>query len=208
MDTRTAAAIPSTFPFLETLDVGYSRILMDEAFLSWPVGEGQTFNLRHLRLSGCTRITDQACWNLVGKIPYLEIIELASIGANLRDAGVVKLIEASPKLRKVDLEDAISLTDRTITALTPRQNTRYSQSLTPLEHVNFTNMPEISEAALVRLVRACPMLRVVECSNSFHVSDIFVKTFTHHIRKNAVIGAELSIVDCRSVGRQTFRGAS
>ena len=206
MDTPTVAAIPSWFPDLEVLDVGYSRALTDEAFKRW-TGE-QCFQLKHLRLSGCIHLTDQTCWNLVGKIPMLEVLELASIGANFRDAGLVKLIESIPKLRKIDIEDAINITDRTIVSLTPSKRTRFSTLSAPLEHISLTNTPELSEAALVRLIKACPNLRVADCSNSPHVSDAVVKAFANNVWKNGTFGAELSIVDCRGVSRQTFRGES
>jgi F-box/leucine-rich repeat protein 2/20 len=136
----------------------------------------------------------------------LEILELANIGPNLRDLGLVKLLESCPHIRKIDLEDASSLTDRTIAALTPAKRNRYHTPATPLEHAIFSNIPELSEAALVRLVRACPNLQTLECANSSNVSDALVKAFLRHVKRNKVQGAEVGLIDCRSVNRQAFRG--
>jgi hypothetical protein len=206
MDTRVVAALPEHFPNLQYLDVGYSRQITDEAFKQWPQGDVTGSKLRGLRLSGCLRLTDQTCLNLIGKVSALECFEMASVGTNLRDTGLVKLIEACPNLRKLDLEDATNLTDRVLAALTPSRQHRGPPSV--LEHLNVTNVPELSEAALVRLIKASPALRVIECSNCFNVSELFIKAFNHHVKKYSMRGAELAMVDCRSVGRQSIRGGS
>lgn len=204
MDTKVVASLPSRFPMLQYLDLGYSRHISDEAFKRWPLRDEGGTALQGLRLSGCVRLTDQTCLNLVGKVSDLETLELASIGGNIRDGGLVKLIETCPNLRKLDVEDAINLTDRTLAALTPSKNHRGPPSA--LEHLIVTNVPELSEAALVRLVRSCPDLRIIEASNCFNVSDVFIKAFTHHVKKHRLRGSELAIVDCRSVARQALKG--
>lgn len=206
MDARVVGNLLTQFPKLSYLDVGYSRYVNDEAFARWPTKEDGATRLKGLRLSGCPRLTDQACLNLVGKVPELEYLEMASIGGNVRDGGLVKLIETCPHLRKIDLEDAMNLSDRVLTALTPSKRHRGPPSM--LEHLNVTNIPELSEAALVKLIKGCPNLRNIEASNCFNVSDQFIKTFTSHVRRNRMQGAEMVIVDCRSVTRQAVKGVS
>lgn len=204
MDSNVVGSLPLQFPLLSYLDIGYSRYITDEAFNRWPSKENGGTMLKGLRLSACIRLTDQTCINLVGKVSDLECLELASIGGNMRDGGLVKLIEACPNLRKLDLEDAINITDRVLAALTPTKRRRGASSA--LEHLNITNIPEVSETALVRLIKACPNLRNIEASNCFNVSDLFIKTFAHHVRKHRLQGAEMTIVDCRSVTRQAVKG--
>lgn len=204
MDAKVAGSLLSQFPMLQYLDIGYSRHITDEAFKRWPSKEDGGTALQGLRLSGCPRLTDQTCLNLIGKVPDLETLELASIGGNIRDGGIVKLIEACRNLRKLDVEDATNLTDRTLAALLPAKNHRGPPSA--LEHLNVTNVPELSEAALVRLVRACPDLRVIEASNNSNISDVFIKTFSHHVKKHRIQNSELAVVDCRSVARQIMKG--
>lgn len=206
MDSNVASHFPSQFPMLCYLDLGYSRYISDETFKRWPDKEEGGTALRGLRLSGCARLTDQTCLNLVGKVPDLEYLELASIGGNLRNGGLVKLITACPGLKKIDLEDATNLTDSVLTALTPPKRHRGPPSV--LEHLNVTNVPELSEAALVKLIKGCPNLRNIEASNSFNVSDLFIKTFMHHVKKHTIQGAEMALVDCRSVTRQAVKGVS
>lgn len=219
MDTPTVSAIASRFPLLQTLDIGYCRNVGDEAFKRWRhyLGDEGTLPLRHLRLSGCIRLTDGTCSQLVGRLPNLETLEMASIGPNLRDGGVVKLLESLPRLRRIDLEDAINLTDKVVTALIPVKVSRRHQytyhhrmpataPICPLEHVNLTNVPELSEAALIRLIKSNPNLKGLETSNSFAISDTFVKAFMQHVRRQKIVGGQLDIVDCRSVSRTVFKG--
>lgn len=47
--------------------------------------------LRHLSLSACILLTDNACSNLAHSVPKLEFLELASIGPDLRDDGLSTL---------------------------------------------------------------------------------------------------------------------
>lgn len=202
MDDATVSALPGRFPSLRDLDLGYSRHITDAAFAKWPGESDGGTRIRSLRLSSCTRLTDQACLNLVGKMNQLECLELASIGGNLRDPGLIKLIESLSKLRKIDLEDATHLSDRIIVALTPVAT---AQKRGRLEHAVLTNLPEITEPALIRLVRSSPFLKIVECSNSFHVSDAFIKAFLLHIRRSRIHGGEVNAVDCRNIGRRPVR---
>lgn len=211
MDSHTVKGLLEQLALLESLDIGYSRHVSDDAFKASQEDTSWTLKLKQLRLSGCSRLTDQTCINLADRVPELEVLEMATVGANLRDGGVIKLLETTPRLRKIDLEDAISLTDRTVAALLPSASRSRNQrspttAASALEHIVLTNIPELTETALIRLVRAAPKLRILEASNSFHVSDPLIKSFCHHVRKHRIVGAELDIVDCRNVGRQPFRG--
>ena len=206
MNDATAGQLLNRFPLLTVLDLGYSRHLTDAAFVPWPHADVGGTRIRHLRLTHCTRLTDAACTNLLGKLPCLEMLELASIGSSLRDGGVVNLLEeCSRTLQKVDLEDATNLSDRTITALLPgRHHTGGIAPSSPLQHVNLTNMPELTEPALIRLIRAAPRLQTLECSSSPQVSDAFVKAFLLHAKRNRAVGAELGVVDCRGITPAAF----
>lgn len=75
--------------------------------------------LRHLNLSSCTSLTDQTCSYLAYAVPKLELLELGGIGAGMRDPGLIRLLETTPLIRKLDLSDASSITDAVLAALTP-----------------------------------------------------------------------------------------
>ncbi|KAJ7147965.1 hypothetical protein C8R46DRAFT_537532 [Mycena filopes] len=75
--------------------------------------------LRHLSLSSCILLTDAACSNLAHAVPNLEYLELAGIGSSLEDDGLIRLLNTTPLLKRLDLEDASSITDAVIATLTP-----------------------------------------------------------------------------------------
>lgn len=75
--------------------------------------------LGHLNLSSCRHLTDRACTLLAHAMPQLEILEMANIGAGIKDAGLVRLFETTPKIRMVDLEGATDITALTMEAITP-----------------------------------------------------------------------------------------
>lgn len=77
--------------------------------------------LTHLILSSCRSLTDRACTFLAYSIPQLRCLELANIGNNLRDAGLEKLLQTTPKIERVDVEGAAELSDKIIQALTPSE---------------------------------------------------------------------------------------
>ena len=55
--------------------------------------------LRHLNLSSCSLLTDHACSHLAHAVPKLEFLELANIGPELGDEGLVRLVKTTPKPR-------------------------------------------------------------------------------------------------------------
>ncbi|KAF7972206.1 hypothetical protein HWV62_18696 [Athelia sp. TMB] len=140
INDRTLLALGKSAPFLEVLDLSYVYDLHNsalEAFVACTPDEnvlGETVvltsrqagrdpidstryrrrvtQLRHLSLSSCHLLTDNACANLAHTMPRLELLELAGIGAELRDEGLVRLLETTPLIRKLDLEDASSISDK------------------------------------------------------------------------------------------------
>lgn len=75
--------------------------------------------LRHLNLSHCSSLTDAACAHLAYAVPRLEFLELAGVGPALEDRGIVRLLQSTPYLRKLDLEDASRIGDDVLAALSP-----------------------------------------------------------------------------------------
>ena len=75
--------------------------------------------LRHLALSGCNLLSDVGVGYLAFAVPRLEILELAGIGPELRDEGLVRLLRTTPYLRCLDLDEACEITDETVEAIIP-----------------------------------------------------------------------------------------
>jgi F-box/leucine-rich repeat protein 2/20 len=147
VNDEVLATLGKGAPFLEVLDLSYARDLHNsalEAFVSCANNDTQfetvlltareagrepgdttkyrrrVTRLRHLSLSSCVLLTDIACSNLAHTMPRLEYLELAGIGTELKDDGLIRLLKTTPLIRRLDLEDASDITDTLIAAITPR----------------------------------------------------------------------------------------
>lgn len=228
MSDEIVGDIAERFPELEVLDLSHSRELTDEAMYYFtsvrhdhdPVvnvshlGHNTSRNeirrvtrLRQLSISGCRRLTDTACEALVFACPKLEILELASIGAGLKDQGVVSLLKTTPLLRKLDLEDANELTDRVLAVITPpapRPNTTQTGTGAVLEHLILSYVSNVTDAALLLVIKNCSRLGQLEVDNT-SVGDAVIREFIQTRRAREMKGASVGAVDCRTVGRQVIQ---
>ncbi|KAI0364080.1 hypothetical protein BV20DRAFT_983413 [Pilatotrama ljubarskyi] len=232
-------------PDLEVLDLSYSRGLHNsaiEAFVSLTEGEAKEVDsvqltareagrdpadpskywkrvtrLRHLALSSCPMLTDHACTHLAFSVPKLEFLELAGIGADLRDTGLVRLLETTPYIRRLDLEDASEITDAVLAALTPREVSaapppRGQAALPPqtghaLEQLTISYAGRVTNDALLELVRKCPRLRVLEADNT-RMNSLVMREFVKLARERKHVDPVLCAIDCRGVGEHAVRDAS
>ncbi|KAI0068055.1 RNI-like protein [Artomyces pyxidatus] len=235
-------ALGKAAPYLEVLDLSHCRDLHNsslDAFVSCPddYPESQSVllsareagrdpnhggryrrrvtRLRHLSLSSCLLLTDIACAHLAHAMPRLEFLELAGIGGDIKDDGLVLLLETLPNLRKLDLEDATDITDAVLEAITPPPPTEDpGRGPHPgpvpghaLEHVVVSYAVQLSNEAFLALIRSCPRLRVLE-ADSTRMSGVVVKEFTARAKEREMLDASVIAVDCRSVGEGTVKELS
>ncbi|KAG1836578.1 hypothetical protein DFJ58DRAFT_719077 [Suillus subalutaceus] len=225
-------------PSLEILDLSYSRSLHNsalEAFVACTEEEKSTESvvltareagreardngryrrritkLRHLSLSNCKLLTDIACSNLAHAVPRLELLELAGIGTAMKDEGLVRLLETTPLLRKLDLEDDADITDTVLSALTPSpprgsgsESTQPLQTGQALEHLVVSFAVSISNEAFLSLIRNCPRLKVLE-ADSTSISGDVLKEFVRRARERNASDAALVAIDCRAVGEGSVK---
>ncbi|KAH9849268.1 RNI-like protein [Lenzites betulinus] len=231
-------------PDLEVLDLSYARHLHNsaiDAFLSLTEEEAQTVpsveltareagrdptdaskywrrvtRLRHLALSACIMLTDHALTHLAHAVPQLEFLELAGIGADLRDTGLVRLLETTPYIRRLDLEDASELSDAVLAALTPSSPDPHPPPPRPgqpaplpepghaLEQLVVSHAGNLTPDALLTLLRACPRLRALEADNT-RMNSAVVRAFVAHAREHTLSDPYLGAVDCRAVGEHVVR---
>ncbi|KAI0316486.1 hypothetical protein OF83DRAFT_1060254 [Amylostereum chailletii] len=234
-------AVGKAAPDLEVLDLSYCRDLHNssvEAFIACPEdgdptgtillsarqagrdpNEGRRYRrritrLRHLSFSNCGLLTDHACSHLAHTVPNLEFLELASIGAELKDDGLIRLLETTPRLRKLDLEDAVDITDDVLDAITPLSppeetngtgvGKREGEPGHVLEHLVVSYAANLTNNAFVALIRGCPRLRVLE-ADSTRISGATTKEFTTVVRARKMQDAVVVAVDCRSVGESVAK---
>ncbi|EIW64147.1 RNI-like protein [Trametes versicolor FP-101664 SS1] len=231
-------------PDLEVLDLSYARHLHNsaiDAFVSLTENEAKEVDsveltareagrdptdpskywkrvtrLRHLALSSCLMLTDHACTNLAFAVPKLEFLELAGIGADLRDTGLVHLLGTTPNIRRLDLEDAREISNAVLAALTPLDANpapapaRRGQPAPPpqtghaLEQLVVSYAENLTNDALLALVRGCPRLHVLEADNT-RMNSAVVREFVALSRKRAHNDPYIGAIDCRAVGELAVR---
>ncbi|EKM61416.1 uncharacterized protein PHACADRAFT_247982 [Phanerochaete carnosa HHB-10118-sp] len=232
-------ALGRAAPFLEVLDLSYTTVHNSaiEAFVACNERDSATLravhlsareagrdpsdpnrywrrvtSLRHLNLSSCVLLTDHACSHLAHAVPKLEFLELAGIGPELRDDGLVRLLNTTPYIRRLDLEDATEVTDAVLQALTPSppptSPPRGAPPLTPepghaLAHL-VLSYASVESDALTELIRLCPRLRTLEADNT-RMTGLVLREFVQTMRSRKAHDAKVVVIDCRSVSEHTIK---
>ena len=223
------SALGKAAPYLEVLDLSYCRDLHNsslDAFVSCSedtsldsisltarqAGRNPNDNrryrrritrLRHLSLSSCTLLTDIACSHLAYAVPQLVFLELGRVGGDLKDDGIVRLLETLPNLRRLDLEDAIEITDNVLRAITPLPSSDGIERdrRVPghaLEHLIVSSAVQLSDEAFLALIRNCTCLQVLE-ADSTRISASSVKEFVKLAHERNALDATMVAIDCRSM---------
>ena len=73
-----------------------------------------------------------------------------------------------------------------------------------MEHLIVSSLGEISDGALLSLVRNCEKLRVLEADNT-HLNSTVLKEFVTLSPQRQMSNAKLVAIDCRSVGESSVR---
>ena len=171
--------------------------------------------LRHLVLSSCIFLTDTACSNLAFSVPKLELLELAGNGVGMKDDGLVRLLSTTPYIRRLDLEDAFDITDDVLIAITPATENIFRKADAQevkqpghvLQHLNVSFAANISDSALLALIRNCPRLTVLE-ADSTRMGSTVLKEFIQLSRQRKAINSKIVAVDCRGIGESFVKEMS
>ncbi|KAJ7654175.1 hypothetical protein B0H17DRAFT_957122, partial [Mycena rosella] len=158
--------------------------------------------LHHLSLSSCLLLTDAACSNLAYFIPELQYLELAGIGSSLEDEGLIRLLNITPLIKRLDLEDASSISDVVITTLTPAPleeqdpDAANAAPESPLEHLIISGALDVTDDALLALIQNCPCLTVLEADNT-RMGPTVLRAFIRAARSRKLQDVLLSrLVSC------------
>lgn len=167
-------------------------------------------HLRHLSLSSCTLLTDIACSNLAHTMPQLELLELAGIGAELKDEGLVRLLNTTPLLKRLDLEDASDITDTVLAAITPSMAPAIQLNQPPepgyaLEHLVVSYAINITDGALMSLIQNCTRLTTLEADNT-RMSGTVLREFVRLSRERKTVNPTIVAIDCRGIGESLVKG--
>lgn len=241
VDDKTMAVVGKACPDLEVLDLSYCRQLHNsalEAFVACgedenlgvetvvlnarqvgrDAGDNNRYRrritqLRHISLSFCFLLTDIACSNLAHSVPRLEFLELAGIGDDLADEGLIRLLDTTPMIRRLDLEDAAQITDAVISAITPSVKAEDEASSNvrdvreaghALEHLVISYASNVTEDTLLTLIRACTRLKVLEADNTRIGPRVF-REFIRLCRSREMSDSKIVAVDCRTIGEHVVK---
>ncbi|KAH9486327.1 hypothetical protein JR316_0000391 [Psilocybe cubensis] len=237
-------ALGRAAPYLEVLDLSYSRQLHNSALDAFVACEGYTDNLlaletvlvsprdlgrdvndstklkrrvtrlRHLILSSCLLLTDTACANLAHSVPKLEFLELAGIGGSMKDTGLICLLSTTPHIRRLDLEDALDITDKVLATITPAPipvedasaaTTPLKKKTPPpkqpgyaLQQLNVSYATQLTDDAFLNLIHNCPRLAVLEADNT-RMSAAVLREFVRVARERTTRHARIVAIDCRGI---------
>jgi F-box/leucine-rich repeat protein 2/20 len=170
--------------------------------------------LRHLNLSSCILLTDTACTNLAYSVPRLEFFEMAGIGSDLKEAGLIKLFDQTPFIKRIDLEDALDVGDSLLATLTPAPQDQpvggsSSDSNPPqvghaLQHLNIASALNVRDHGMLSLIRGCPKLIVLEADGTTMSSNV-LREFVRLSKERKACDAKIVGVDCRGVGENVVK---
>ncbi|KAF9015736.1 hypothetical protein BDQ17DRAFT_1341560 [Cyathus striatus] len=230
-------------PYLEILDLSYTRQLHNSALEAFVACDEDTLyhesatvlvsardigrnsddvtkhrrrvtRLHHLSLSHCILLTDMACANISHSVPRLQFLELAGIGADIRSPGLIRLLQMTSMIKRIDLEDASNITDAVIQALTPTPGSEENPTLAgqrqpghTLEQLIISYAHNITDDALMALVQNCPRLTVLEVDNT-RIGSAFFKEFIRLARQRKAANTKLVAVDCRGIGEGLVKDMS
>lgn len=161
---------------LETLDLLGCTHLFDSDFKRFADvydAAERVSTLRHLIISGCSSLGTDTFGYLARRLPDLVKLEAAGMpdayrGGDPDDRSLVNLLRSLPNLERVDLEGTGfhgGVTDRVLDVLTPAKgvNGVVGSELVEL-HIGYAR--EVTPEALIRLLRGCHKLLILEADVS------------------------------------------
>lgn len=207
------------FPLLTTLDLSHSTSLSDSSFLDLvtpppgyscpaillPSDDSRKVLLpwRHLNLTGCTLLTDLALSHLSHALPSLEFLELADIGEGLRTDGLRRLFETTPRLRRLDLEGALEVTDPVLLALSLSTSAGRPRGggAAALNHLTLSGCTAFTDPALHSFLLSSPALTTLEADGT-SISERSVSLFLSPSPSPGPPKQLLSLADARALPRR------
>ncbi|KAF3895517.1 F-box domain protein [Trichophyton interdigitale] len=153
--------------------------------------------LKHLNLSNCRLLTENGVKILAHNVPELEGLHVSFL-STLTDDCIASIINTTPKLRFIELEELGELTNFVITELAR------APCCQTLEHLNISFCENIGDTGILPLLRKCPSLRSLDLDNT-RISDLTLMEICSQMRKRGVgpelskIGFRLAVFDCGNV---------
>jgi F-box/leucine-rich repeat protein 2/20 len=158
--------------------------------------------LRHLDVSRCSNLTDNAVQALAHNAPLLEGLSLSGC-SRITDSSLAALLATVPQLTHLDLEELSELTNALLSEHLVR-----APCASRLEHLGISFCENLGDSGVLPVVKTCTALQSVEMDNT-RISDLVLAEAAHMVktRSNRSISAEwqprttlkLVVFDCGNV---------
>lgn len=233
----TLVTLAHTFTQLITLDISFSPSITDQAFASIttpttlnpfdsitiefpferkrpqrPSISKSVLPWRHLILSACKSITASTFVHLSHSLASLEILEVSRMGRRLGSGvgNVDFFLTTTPKLRKLDLENGVELTDSVLMALVPSLNVKRIRGLgvlggcSDLETLVISTCTTFSNEGILEVVRGCSKLTTLQADGT-NIEEDSAKEFINGLELKKSSGS-LAILDNQTITARLFEG--
>ena len=160
--------------------------------------------LKHLDLSRCQGIDDDALFSLVGNVPDLEGLQLSRC-TEVTDESLKALLPTLPRLSHLDLEELDALSNDTLQILSR------SPCRKTLQHINLSYCERVGDVGMLPVVKHCQGLRNLELDNT-RISDLVLSEAANKVREQynpeyspssapqlPKIGLKMAVYDCQHV---------
>ncbi|WRT68840.1 uncharacterized protein IL334_005821 [Kwoniella shivajii] len=190
---------------LEVLDVQGCTRIFDEDFENFSrvlTENERESKITHLNLSGCTSLQGQFMYHLSGSLPNLRMLELANLQHIYKDndsdeSGLIRLLKTTPKIERLDLDQTGlhgGVTDSVLDVLSRGRTDDGNCIRKNLVELRIGFAKGVTSEGLVRLIRNCPKLKVLEIDNTPADTSVLRAFMKVHPSDGAI-----SVIDCRSV---------
>ena len=158
---------------------------------------------RHLDFSRCVGLTYKGLKALAGNVPDLRGLQLSHCNG-LTDDALTDVLESTPLLTHLDLEELEELSNLTL------QKLAKARCAPRLQHLNISYCESLGDSGMLQVVKACPSLRSLVMDNT-RVSDLVLIEAAAQVRDRdrretlpeptgpPSVGLNVVVFDCQNV---------
>ncbi|KAI1375018.1 RNI-like protein [Hypoxylon crocopeplum] len=158
--------------------------------------------LRHLDLSRCSQLTNQAVGMLGHLVPDLEGLQLNGC-TSLTDSAIQPILASAPRLSHLELEELSELTNDLFS-----EHLAKAPCAPKLEHLSVSYCENISDIGMLPVMKNCVSLKSVDMDNT-RIGDLVLTEAAAMVRSRSTrtstrsslprIGLKLIVYDCQMV---------
>ena len=158
---------------------------------------------RHLDFSRCRGLTCKGVKTMSYNVPALVGLQLSQCHS-LNDEALEGILESSPLITHLDLEELDELTNTTL------QNIAKAPCASRLQHLSISYCESLGDTGMLPVVKNCPKLKSLDMDNT-RISDLVLTEVAAQVRKRnrsatvgnvsgkPEVGLRMDVYDCQNV---------